>query len=218
MAKVKVNFQVKGSVLGELKDVVKRLFGKTARNNFGDFRPFIEEAIDEGVINSRSNFIPDNDEAAQLGIGAGGSIDTRRTRGAWSQLLVGSSEDVTTFSIRKDGRRDKIGTITVEIDEQALYDAPLSNIDTPDSEKIDSIPWMEWLIEGAPTGAVLPNHEFSSVVPPTSNSRTGEGRMIIVEGGIWTFPPARLGAFKLLSREIERQIEKAVRKDIGKVL
>jgi hypothetical protein len=218
MAKVGVKFKVKGSITKELTNLLSSLFGKTARQNFGDFRPFIEEAIDEGVINTRQEFIPDDGEAAELGVGANGAIDRSRTQGAWSQLLVSSSTRAVTFSVRKDTRKNKIGNIVVSIDENTFYEGSLSNVDTPDSEEIDSIPWMRWLVEGAPAGAVLPDHVFTEDVPQFSASRTGAGRMIRVEGGIWSFPPARLGAFKLLTNEIERQIEIAIRRDIGKVL
>lgn len=218
MARVNVRLQVKGSILRELRDTLASLFGRRARENFGDFRPFIEEAIDEGVVNRRNDFIPDDSEAAELGVGAGGSIDRSRTQGAWQQLLVGSSAKVITFSIRKDNGRGKIGKVTVNIDERALFEAPLSNVPTPDSESVNSLPWMEWLIEGAPAGSILPDYEFTSVIPQFSKSRTGAGRMITVEGGLWDFPAARAGAFKLLSDEIERQIGIAIRRDIGKVL
>jgi hypothetical protein len=217
MAKLGVNFKVKGSFFGELRDAVKSAFGKKVQKNFGAFRPTVEEAIDEGVINRRNEFIPNDDEAAQLGVGQGGSIDRGRTRGAWSQLLASSSNGIVTFSVRKDSRKNKIGKITVNIDEEAFFRASLSNIDT-ESEHLPNIPWMEWLIEGAPNGSVLPDYEFSGEVPQSSKSRTGAGRMITVKGGIWRFPPARQGAFKMLGSEVERQIEIAIRRDIGKVL
>jgi hypothetical protein len=218
MAKVGVKFKVKGSFAKELRALLTSLFSKKVQNNFGDFRPIIEAAIDEGVINTRAEFIPDDDEAAELGIGANGSIDNNRTQNAWGQLLVGSTSKAVTFSVRKDTKKNRIGRVVVQIDERAFYDADLSNVPTPDSDVIDSIPWMEWLIEGAPSDAVEPNYEFTSKTSEFGTSRTGEGRMIWKRGGMWTFPPARLGAFVLLSNEIERQIEIAIRRDIGKVL
>ena len=218
MAKVGIKFKVKGSFLKELTDVVTSLFGKKVKKNFGAFRPTIEAAIDEGVINRRHNFIPDDQEAAELGIGDNGSIDRNRTNNAWGQLLVGSASRAVTFSVQKDSRKNKIGRVTVNIDEQAFFEAPLSNVETPDSDEIDSIPWMEWLVEGAPNGAVLPGHAFSSKVAEGGESRTGAGVMIAIKGGIWSFPPARIGAFILLGREVERQVEIAIRRDIGKLL
>jgi len=217
MAKAKVRFKVRGSIFDKLTDILLLRFGKSARQNFGDFRPFIEDAIDEGVINSRSEFIPDSDEAAELGIGRGGTFDRERTHGAWRQLLSNSNEKIITFSIRKDTRRKRIGDISINIDEGALLRAPLSNVDT-ESDDLPSIPWLEWLINGAPAGAIQPNFEFSTRVPPTSESRTGAGRMVHVRGGVWEFSPKRLGAFKLLTSEIERQVIIAVKKDIGKVI
>ena len=217
MARLGIKFKVKGSFVKELTDVVQSLFGKRVQKNFGRFRPVIEEAIDDGVINRRSEFIPDDNEAAELGIGQGGSIDRERTQGAWRQLLASASNGIVAFSVRKDSRRNKIGNITVNINEEAFFNAPLSNIDT-ESKHLPNIPWMEWLIEGSPNGAVLDDYAFSSDVPESSKSRTGAGRMIIVQGGLWTFGPARQGAFSLLGKEVERQIEIAIRRNIGKVL
>ncbi len=218
MTKVGIKFQVKGSILKELTNAVRSLFKKKVQRNFGAFRPSIEAAIDEGVINTRAEFIPDDDEAAELGVGSNGSIDFNRTQNAWGQLLIGSTSKSVTFSVEKDSRKNKIGRVTVRIDKAAFFEAPLSNIETPDSDEIDSIPWMEWLIEGAPNEAVLPDHAFSSQVSEGGESRTGAGVMIAVRGGMWSFPPARMGAFILLGREIERQVEIAIRRDIGKVL
>lgn len=218
MVKTRIKFSVKGSLVKELRDALSSLFGKKVQQNFSDFRPIVEEAIDEGVINSRKEFIPTPSEAAELGIGKNGSLDHERINGAWRQLLVGSESRAITFSVRKDTRKNKIGVINIKIDEQALYSARLSSVDTPDSEEIDSIPWMQWMIEGEPTGAVLPNYEFSSSVPSFSKSRTGAGRMLSVEGGLWTFSPVRLGAFTQLNKEIQRQVEKTVRNKIGRII
>ena len=216
MAKIGVKF--KTSFAGNIKDVFSRLIGKKVQNNFGAFRPIIEEAIDEGVINTRSEFIPDDSDAAELGVGINGSIDRERTSGAWAQLLVGSATKSLTFSIRKDTRKGKLGTITIVIDEEKFFKGRLSNVDTPDSDKEDSLPWMEWFIDGAVSGDILPDYEFSSEGGKFGNSRTGGGRMISVQGGIWSFSPRGLGAFRILGTEVERQIGIAVRRDIGKVL
>lgn len=216
MTKVGIKFKI--GFKENIKERISRLFGRKVQDNFGAFRPIIETAIDEGVINSRSEFIPDDSEAAELGVGAGGSIDRERTNGAWTQLLVGSATKSLTFSVTKDNRKGKIGTIVVSVDEDAFFKAPLSNVDTPDSEKVDSLPWMRWLINGAVAGEILPDYAFSPEVKQFGNSRTGAGRMISVEGGIWVFAPSSLGAFKLLNSEIERQIGIAIRRDVGKVL
>jgi len=218
MAKVGVKFKVKGSFASKLKEVVSSLLGKRIQQNFGAFRPIVEEAIDEGVINTRQEFIPTDEEAAELGVGANGAIDRSKTQDAWGQLLVGSTSKAITFSVRKNTGKDKIGSIAVNINEEAFYSADKSNVDTPDSDAIGTIPWMEWLIEGAPQGSVLPNYAFTAEVGEYSNSRTGEGIMKWTRGGVWSFPPARLGAFRLLTSEVERQIEIAIRRDIGKVL
>ena len=214
MADIKLKFKVSGSLSKKLRGALIDLFGKRARNNFADFRPVVEEAIDEAVINSRQDFIPSDDVAAELGVGDGGSIDSQKTHGAWRQLLVGSSANAVTFSVRKGrGSRKNIGDISISINEDAFYDATDANVDTPDSRLIDTIPWMRWFIRGAPT---IQDFSFSDNISPGSVSRTGQG--IMVKGGLWKFPPASPLAFTNLAVEIERQAGVSIRRNIGRLL
>jgi len=110
-------------------------------------------------------------------------------------------------------RKNKIGTITVSVDEEKFLAAELSNVDTPDSDAFTSIPWMKWLIRGAPSN---PDFQFSNEVRGARFSRTGGG--IMVKGGVWSFPPARLGAFSRLGKSLEVQLIRTIKNNIGKAI
>lgn len=215
MANLKVGLQVKGKLAAQLREIVTKKWGKKARNTFADFRPFIEEAIDEGVINSRENFIPTDDEAAELGVGKGGNIDREKTQGAWRELLVDSPSRSTVFSVRKTSRKNQIGEINVRIDEAAFFGAPPCNVEIDDSFFISNIPWMNWLIEGAETN---PEFEFNDEASVKTRIVSRTGRGIMVQGGIWAFEAANPNAFRNTNEEIDRQIGIVIRRNIGKVL
>lgn len=214
MARVRLKFSTSQRELQELRDEIVSDLKRRIRNTFADIRPFVEDAINAGVEESRGQFIPDDREAAELGVGQGGQIDTSRTEGAYKQIRTDSSNSVTSFSIRKQrqsARDNLIGAITVTIDEDELFNSNLARIDTPDAV-IEEIPWLRWLIMGAPT-----NPDFGFVGRSNAkSSRTGGGIMVV--GGLWSFPPARIGAIPILSNTIERRISNFIREDIGDVL
>lgn len=214
MTKVRVDFKIdRGSLFDQIKNALRETFSRRARSNFGDFRPFTEEAINDAVGEVRDNFIPTTSEAAELGIGKGGAIDSSRTDGAWRQLLVGGPNSVMTFSVTRSRRTNEIGNVRIAYSEEEFLAAPLSNIPTPDSLRIRNIPWMDWLINGAPTNS---DFLFSEDFPPQSNSRTGLG--VMVRGGVWMFPPARPGAFSKLNQAIERNVIRTVERLSGEIL
>jgi len=213
MANITVKLKVTDGLGSKSKDKIIDLIGKRLRKNLNAIRPIIENGINNGISEVNSNFIPTDSEAAELGIGQGGAVDRGRVDGAWKQLLVGSS-DVTTFTMQKDTRRGKIANIEIVVNEAALFSAPLSVVETDDTDNIDDIPWMNWLIEGAPS---ISGFEFTHEIR-FGFSRTGLGRMVTKEGGIWSFPPARIGAFVILINSIEKEVGIIAARDIGKVL
>lgn len=214
MTRIGIDFRVERRTLfNQLRDTLRSLFNRSARNNFGDFRPFTEEAINEAVEQVKDQFIPTDEEAAELGVGEGGNIDRERTQGAWRQLLVGGPNSVMNFSVRRSRRTNEIGNIRITYDEDAFLAAPLSNVPTPDSFRIRSIPWMDWLINGAPTNS---NFQFTDDFPSAADSRTGQG--IMIRGGVWRFAPARPLAFIELNRTIERRVIDAVERLSGEIL
>lgn len=212
MAKVGVKVKLGANSLKELEQIILDSFEKQARGNFGDFRPIVEEAINKAVVNTKEEFIPDDDEAAELGVGEGGLIDRSRTEGAWKQLLTRGPNSVMSFSVRRARGKGLIGNITVSYTEEALLEAPLSNVLTPDSFEIRSIPWLKWLIRGAPT-----NSSFEFTEETTGSfSRTGGG--VMIKGGIWRFSPVRPRAFISLNSEIEKQIIRSVEQTATEVI
>ena len=217
MAKVGLKIQPKGNLLKDLGNLIATKFGAKARNSAADFRPIVESAIIQGVSDNKSEFIPSTLEAYELGIGDGGNVDTSRTHGAWEQLLPQNPLKITTFSIVKNTtklnflKRLKIFNLSVNVDEEKLYEAELSRIPTPDSNVIDEIEWMRWMIQGSPVVGKRFLRTNKAVT-----SRTGGG--IMVKGGLWEFEPTHNFAFDNLIEGIESNIVKAVRRDIGKVL
>jgi hypothetical protein len=170
-----------------------------------------EEAVNKGVEASKDSFTPTYQEAIELGIGEGGSVDFDRINGAYRVLRTDSQHKATTVEIIKSGGFRSLYTIKVNIDEAAALAAPESNIPTPDSDKISNIPWMDWLINGSPT---LQYRFFDKPFIPTS--RTGGG--VMVKGGVWSQEPRRPFAFGVLSSTIELSLKIGVAKDIGEIV
>jgi hypothetical protein len=216
MAKVKIKFSPDSQAFEELRREIEQDLKRNVRNNFGDLRPFIKDAVNAAVEGTRGEFIPSPSEVAQLGVGAGGQEDKSRTEGAYKQLRTDDPNSVTSISVRKqrpNARGDLVGTITVSVDTRRLLVSDLARVPTPDSEAIDEIPWLDWLINGAPTNS---DFRFVRKIGRNSVSRTGDG--IMVEGGFWRFPPARPGAFQILSEAIEDRVVGFVQEEIGDIL
>lgn len=212
--KLKVKFAPDSDALRELREEIKKETKGVLRNNFFDIRPFFRQAVDAGVEASRNEFIPTPREVGELGIGKDGSEDTKRTQGAYKQLRTDGG--FTKFSVvkqRPTARDNLLGAVIVSVEEEAFLDSELAKVPTPDSEAIDEIPWMRWLIFGAPTN---PNFRFVNRRPAPKTSRTGRG--IMVEGGIWAFPPARQGAFKILFGNIEKRVVGFIQEELGDIL
>lgn len=221
MANIKINFKVRKDFLNGLEPLILERYGRKARGNFADLRPIVAEGVDEGVQATKEQFIPSDDQAYQLGVGANGTIDAERTQGAYKQLFV--ENGITKISVKKSGskanlRSFKLGTINVNISEEAFFNAALSVVSTAGSapgqgRATGQIPWMRWLIRGAPLNT---EYFFSDKAPIPQTSRTGGGVMRL--GGTWDFPPAKPAAFEALRIAIGREVARALRRDGGKVL
>lgn len=181
MASVKFQFSIDRGFSRSLFDKISQIVGRRMRDNFGDVRPLVEETVNEAVEDNRGRFIPTNNEIAELGIGQGGSPDNR-SQTAWIALRPSSRNGVTSISVRKRGSEgtNLIGEIKISIDPELFYQQPDSIIPTPDSNEIDEIPWMNWLIEGK----TINQHSFTDRLTPNSVSRTGRG--IMINGGFWS--------------------------------
>lgn len=215
MGKLGIKFVPDESSFKALRKGVEAEGKRVLRNNFGDLRPFIEQAINDGVEASKDEFIPKAREIAELGIGAGGSEDVERTQGAYKKLRTDQGSSYTKFSVRKQrptASNDIIGGIVVDTNREEFLNSSLAVVSTAESREIEEIPWMRWLIFGAPT-----NSEFRFVGSSRAkNSRTGGG--IMVRGGVWIFPPARPGAFKILNDNIESRIVRFIKEKLGDVI
>lgn len=202
------------SSLAELRKFVEQDLKRRLRNNFADIRPFVADAINASVEATKDEFIPNQQETSELGVGSDGQPDTSRTEGAYKQMRTDNAERVTTFSVRKqraNALNNLIGTVTVTVDEKKLLRSELARVPTPDSEFIDEIPWLSWLIFGAPI-----NTEYQFISRRPRASRTGGG--VMVKGGIWTFPPARPGAFQILAQDMEIRLLGFIEENVGVLL
>lgn len=189
MVSTNVRIKIKNTDFDNIRKEIVKETGRIMRNNFGDLRPVIEDSIDDEISKNRNRFIPNQSEAAELGVGENGSISFEKTETAWEALQVKSGEGVTKFSARKFGGSSslQIGNIEIDIDKESFFSAPRSIVATPDSTFISEIPWMRWFVEGATVGDIPRAARFSNRQPIPETSRTGRG--IMIEGGTWDFRP-----------------------------
>lgn len=197
MTSIQTKFKVEKNAIEAIKKAVLKLVHKKFRDNFGDFRPVVEDAINEEIVRSSSRFIPTQNEAGELGVGEEGTVSVEKTEVAWTALLTDSPERVTTFTLAKAKTIGifTIGKINVNINEERFFTSSLSVIDT-ESDELPQIPWMQWFIEGAK----ISTHKFVKIPRSRSEvSRTGKGLMI--KGGLWSFTPrSKANIEKLLNR------------------
>ena len=186
MTDIKFQISVKDKSLQGLFERIKAAATKKARNNFSDLRPLVEKSINVAINDNKEYFIPKEDEIGPLGIGKGGSPDSKAER-AWIGLKPSSNNGVTTFSVRKKGaeKNSTIGQITIMINEELFYTLSDSIIDISrdsrmESEELSEIPWMRWLIDGK----TITGTEFTTD-DPSRVSRTGKG--IMISGSLWSF-------------------------------
>jgi hypothetical protein len=180
----------------------KRFFNiltKRAQNNLDTqgLRDIV--AATSNVIKENATlFIPNENQAAELGIGKSGKFDQRKIKNAWEALLPNSAAGATTVTIKR-GRRS-IRSFSINIDFDKLFAAPASRIQILDGE----ILWMKWFIEGA----TVSGHRFSGRQPVPETSRTGAG--VMISGGVWTFPP-QPGIINRLQKELINKLNLVAR-------
>lgn len=211
MVNVKTQFSIKEGKFKRFANFLKRAVGIKLRNNFADLRPVVRDAIDDTVELNKRKFIPTDDEAFQLGIGEDGSIDRGKTNLAWTALKASDDESITTFSVRKKGveRGETIGEVRIFINDIAFFGLDRSVVQTPDSDKIDEIPWMQWFL----FGKTITGSAFSSRQPVPTVSRTGGG--IMVTGSLWDFPAKNRMAFSDLLNEVRLEINRRLKSNVS---
>jgi len=186
--KVEISIDDNRSFIKKLKDVVvnalKDRFVKATTERMVD-------EVDMAVRQTRVEFIPSNDEAAELGVGEGGKF-SKKIDDAWEGLLA-SAGKATQVSFKRSSANGQIGQMTVTVDWEAFFELEDSKIDASDSD-IGEIPWMKWYIDGEViSGSRFLAGKFS--FPP---SRTGAG--IMVTGSLWRMPPHPIGPMELTER------------------
>jgi len=205
---VRVHFEVKTDLKTKIKKWGLEVIGKRLRVNFDKFKPIIENAINNVVVANANDFTPNTNDAAELGV-----VDYDASIG-WAGLLTSSNNGVTTFEVIGVGGKNStlIGRIKVNINTGAFYVAPTSIQFTPDSDKIDKIPWMEWFLEGK----TIDKYSFSDETPIPVASRTGGG--VMIKGGLWNFTPRNPYAIGNLLNEIRLELMRDLEKDGAKIV
>ena len=223
MAKVRTSFNISRDFEKQFAKLGGQVI-KDIQKGFKTLRDEVGKDINEAVEQHNDILIPSINDAIELGVGEGGSVDSTKTQNAWRQLLVnppGLAGDArpTVFSVRKLKSKTGIGTIRVTIDENKLYRAPLSIVETeseinePDFPN-SVIPWLMWFIKGKG----ISGSKFTSNPKRGANlevSRTGRG--IMIRGGFWDFPQGE-NPFPLIQQAIEQLIVETVERYIEKQL
>jgi len=220
MAKIK--FKVDQKFASQLRETLREELGIRMRNNFGDFRPIVNEAISAAIEQNKYMFIPNDQEAYELGVGeeGAGEINRDKTEGAWKQLLPGRG--YVSFSVRKAGtkKNNNVGNIIININFEEFLEAPLSVVEKANEDAPNPIPWLDWFINGAYLG------DFMFIGASSANrdiidqfSRTGGGLMIRPEGGgTWSFEPRYPDADQLINEEILFEVIDAIEANLGDIL
>lgn len=189
-----------------IDDLMLRTINKSIKNSTEVLKPILKKSINETIREFSPKFIPDQEQAEQLGIGDAGQIDTNRTENAWRNLLAGKG--ITTISIEtRSTSLANIININVSINEEEFLSLPGSII-TTESKVLPLIPWMEWFLKGKTiTGTKYSTKRQSAF------SRTGGG--IMIEGGVWNFAPQGAGIFKSLILSINSDMSKTLSKKLA---
>lgn len=197
--KVEVSIDDNRSLNKKLNDVISEKLREKFSNTTKD--RMVDE-VDRAVRQSRVEFIPSNDEAAELGVGEDGKF-SKKIDNAWEGLLasVGKATQVSFIRSKMNGQ---IGQMAVTVDWQAFFELEDSKIEASDSD-IGIIPWMRWYIEGE----VISGSQFLGGKYSFPPSRTGAG--IMVEGGLWRMPPHPIGPIELAER-IQTRLAKLAEK------
>jgi hypothetical protein len=183
-----------------------------ARKEFTASKEAIRQSVDDAISNVQDGFKPTNEEAAELGIGEGGSIDFNRVDNAWRGLLSDSGTGAITVTFRTGRGKTGLGNIAIFIDFEKFYQYELCKLVVTTEGTDWDLEWMRWYIEGKAISDV-------SFFPTTSSrgaSRTGRG--IMIRGGLWQFRPHSEVVNELsvsLSEHVKRFITTFVAQEIG---
>lgn len=215
MAKTTLTIKVTNSLEGQLREELNKKIGKVAREAVVALHPSVNRAVDEAIERQKSDFIPTDSEAHELGIGEDGSIDRTKTEGAYKGMLTGANNGVTETSTRATPGTGlgRIGTIKAQVHMSVLFKTELAKVlltNTKEGQSPDEVSWMEWLLDGA----TISGHRFNPAIEKGNISRTGAG--IMDKGGLWQFSPARPGARESLDDAMLQKISEVAEREIQK--
>jgi len=196
-----VNFKINQGSLRRIKGFISKLAKRRFRDNFADLQSVAEKAATEAIMRNSTKFIPNNREAAELGVGVAGSIRLDKTYEAWKLLLPSHAAKITVIKSIKTG--SSAGQISIDIDKPKFFNSRETNVSII-SPALRNIPWMEWFLEGAE----IQGARFSDRQPIPATSRTGRG--IMIRGGLWRFRPQPEKLTSTLA-DINRTVAKAIK-------
>lgn len=225
MARIILDFEQLGEKIKQT--VEKTLINNIKRSFDTTIRDAIEDEIDQTVIDNRELFIPDNQQAGELGIGDGGSIDEDKRARAWEHLTTFDSESSVVINTNIATRRG-VGTVvemSIGWDREAFYDSSRCIVQTEETSRSEAfdLPWMQWFLQGETIGGsqfISGTRRARQIGPQTflvgrnvaRTSRTGRG--IMIKGGVWNFRgtlpdwPERLG--KIAAQRVQRRLEQII--------
>jgi hypothetical protein len=221
MAKATLNISVKGDLRGQLKSELNDRIARAAREAVAVMKPVVDKAVDRAIEKNKEDFIPTDDEAHELGIGSNGVLDRGKIDRAYRGMLTSANNGVTNTETEVGAGTGfgNIGSVRARVNFEVLFKTDLARTIATNTKKGQTaqdfldIPWMEWLLDGASIqGWNFKDGTFDF-------SRTGGG--IMRPGGLWQFPPARLGARdrldQAMTEEVSKAAEKAIRDSINSV-
>jgi len=218
MAKTTLTIKVQNDLLGQFKEELNKKIGRVARETVIAMKPLVNKAVDRAIEKNKSDFIPTDDEAHELGVGSDGSLDRDKIDQAYRGMLTAANNGVTSTETKATPGTGlgTVGLIKAQVNFQVLFKTDLAQVlatNNKKSQELINIPWLEWLLEGQ---TIQSWHFEPGIV--RDHSRTGKG--IMNPGGLWKFPPARLGAGKRLDdsilKEVSEVAEDIIQKNINK--
>lgn len=181
-----------------------RVTNAKIKDGLNSLRPALSKVVDAAIRKHAKDFIPSDEQAIELGVGDfQGGLDRHRLLTAWSYLLLDGPDEgtkVTALTITtRRGSGARVSRIKVNILEEGFLSLPINNLEI-ESVELPVIPWMEWFLNGS----VIGGFKFSNKPPISNTSRTGGG--IMIDGGLWSFPPQGLGLFREVINTIDRDL------------
>lgn len=194
---------------------IKDGFIDKVRGNIARVVATVEIAMNHTVEDNKHIFIPTDSQAGELGIQGRigeGSIDEEKRSGAWRSLFTSAPNSAAVLKWEAGNSITNLGQISFGWDKEKFYSNPRSMVNVYNlrtGERL-TIPWMKWFIEGE----LISGHHFSPISKGRIAKISRTGRGIMVQGGVWTFPPSSPGIPEL-TKHAANLVEKRLKQLFG---